>query len=94
MARSNAVSLRSKANLACMYAAAAANNAADLHQIDPAHLVYASYDPNTGKQAWKFYTVPGDLSKPPENEAMRLSNRRPIREEDLLELATRTLTQH
>jgi alcohol dehydrogenase len=30
----------------------------------------------------------------PENEAMRLSNRRPIREEDLLELATRTLTQH
>lgn len=31
----------------------------------------AAYDANTGKQAWKFYTVPGDLSKPPENEAMR-----------------------
>ena len=30
----------------------------------------------------------------PENEAMRLSNRRPIRDEDLLELATLTLTQH
>ena len=29
----------------------------------------------------------------PENEAMRRSNRRPIRDEDLLELATRTLTQ-
>jgi hypothetical protein len=36
------------ASLAEAYAAAAANNAADLHQIDPAHLVYASYDPNTG----------------------------------------------
>jgi quinohemoprotein ethanol dehydrogenase len=31
----------------------------------------AAYDANTGKQAWKFYTVPGDLSKPPETEALR-----------------------
>ena len=30
----------------------------------------AAYDANTGRQAWKFYTVPGDLSKP-EDEAMR-----------------------
>lgn len=31
----------------------------------------AAYDANTGRQAWKFYTVPGDFSKPPESEAMR-----------------------
>jgi quinohemoprotein ethanol dehydrogenase len=31
----------------------------------------AAYDANTGREAWKFYTIPGDLSKPPENEAMR-----------------------
>ncbi|MBV8728752.1 MAG: PQQ-binding-like beta-propeller repeat protein, partial [Acidobacteriia bacterium] len=31
----------------------------------------AAYDANTGRQAWKFYTVPGDFSKPPENEPMR-----------------------
>ena len=31
----------------------------------------AAYDANTGREAWRFYTVPGDLSKPPENEAMR-----------------------
>lgn len=31
----------------------------------------AAYDANTGQQAWKFYTVPGDFSKPPENEVMR-----------------------
>ena len=30
----------------------------------------AAYDANTGKQAWKFYTIPGDVTKP-ENEAMR-----------------------
>jgi len=30
----------------------------------------AAYDAITGRQAWKFYTVPGDLSKP-EDEAMR-----------------------
>ncbi len=31
----------------------------------------AAYDANTGREAWKFYTVPGDFSKPPENEVMR-----------------------
>ena len=31
----------------------------------------AAYDANTGKEAWTFYTVPGDFSKPPENETMR-----------------------
>ncbi len=31
----------------------------------------AAFDANTGREAWRFYTVPGDFSKPPENEAMR-----------------------
>jgi quinohemoprotein ethanol dehydrogenase len=31
----------------------------------------AAYDANTGREAWKFYTVPGEFSKPPESEAMR-----------------------
>jgi PQQ-dependent dehydrogenase (methanol/ethanol family) len=31
----------------------------------------AAFDAATGRQAWKFYTVPGDPSKLPENEAMR-----------------------
>ena len=31
----------------------------------------AAYDANTGREAWRFYTIPGDLSKPQENEAMR-----------------------
>ena len=30
----------------------------------------AAFDAATGRQSWKFYTIPGDLSKP-ENEAMR-----------------------
>jgi quinohemoprotein ethanol dehydrogenase len=30
----------------------------------------AAYDTATGKQAWKFYTVPGDVTKP-EDDAMR-----------------------
>src|SRR5579872_3684702 len=30
----------------------------------------AAFDANTGRQAWKFYTVPGDVNKP-EDEAMR-----------------------
>lgn len=29
-----------------------------------------AYDPNDGKQLWRFYTVPGDPSKPFENKAM------------------------
>jgi quinohemoprotein ethanol dehydrogenase len=31
----------------------------------------AAYDANTGRQAWKFYTVPGEFSKPPEDATMR-----------------------
>lgn len=31
----------------------------------------AAYETATGRLAWKFYTVPGDFSKPPENDAMR-----------------------
>ena len=31
----------------------------------------AAYDVKTGKESWRFYTVPGDPSKPFENEAMR-----------------------
>jgi PQQ-dependent dehydrogenase (methanol/ethanol family) len=30
-----------------------------------------AYDAKTGRRAWRFYTVPGDPSKPFENEAMR-----------------------
>ena len=30
-----------------------------------------AYDAKTGQRAWRFYTVPGDPSKPFENEAMR-----------------------
>ncbi len=30
-----------------------------------------AFDANTGQRAWRFYTVPGDPSKPFENEAMR-----------------------
>ena len=30
-----------------------------------------AYDANTGARAWRFYTVPGDPSKPFENEALR-----------------------
>ena len=30
-----------------------------------------AYDALTGKQVWRFYTVPGDPSKPFENEAMK-----------------------
>ncbi len=29
-----------------------------------------AYDAETGKQAWRWYTVPGDPAQPPENEAM------------------------
>ncbi len=31
---------------------------------------FAAYDVNTGKLAWRFYTVPGDPSKPFENPAL------------------------
>jgi len=32
-----------------------------------------AYDAKTGKQAWRFYTVPGDPSKPYENAAMEMA---------------------
>jgi quinohemoprotein ethanol dehydrogenase len=33
----------------------------------------SAYDANTGKLAWRFYTVPGDPSKPFENSAMEMA---------------------
>jgi len=33
----------------------------------------AAYDAETGKQVWRFYTVPGDPSKPFENKAMEMA---------------------
>jgi quinohemoprotein ethanol dehydrogenase len=33
----------------------------------------SAYDAETGKLAWRFYTVPGDPSKPFENEAMAMA---------------------
>ena len=33
----------------------------------------SAYDANTGEQAWRFYTVPGDPAKPFENDAMELA---------------------
>ncbi len=32
-----------------------------------------AYDAETGKQAWRFYTVPGDPSKPFENKALQIA---------------------
>jgi quinohemoprotein ethanol dehydrogenase len=32
-----------------------------------------AYDAETGKQAWRFYTVPGDPKDPPENKAMEMA---------------------
>jgi quinohemoprotein ethanol dehydrogenase len=37
----------------------------------PTRGFFAAYDANTGQFAWKFYTVPGDPSKPFESEAMK-----------------------
>ncbi len=37
----------------------------------PTRGFFAAYDAMTGRLAWKFYTVPGDPSKPFENSAMR-----------------------
>ncbi|MCA6215643.1 PQQ-dependent dehydrogenase, methanol/ethanol family [Ideonella sp. B7] len=34
-----------------------------------------AYDAKTGKQAWRFFTVPGDPAKPPEDEAMAMALR-------------------
>jgi quinohemoprotein ethanol dehydrogenase len=32
-----------------------------------------AYDAETGKQAWRFYTVPGDPAQPPESPAMEIA---------------------
>ena len=37
----------------------------------PTRGFFDAYDAKTGRRAWRFYTVPGDPSKPFENEAMR-----------------------
>lgn len=37
----------------------------------PTRGFFAAFDAMTGRKAWHFWTVPGDPSKPPENEAMR-----------------------
>jgi len=37
----------------------------------PTRGFFDAYDAATGRRAWRFYTVPGDPSKPFENEAMR-----------------------
>jgi PQQ-dependent dehydrogenase (methanol/ethanol family) len=37
----------------------------------PVRGFFAAFDANTGHFAWKFYTVPGDPSKPFENAAMK-----------------------
>jgi quinohemoprotein ethanol dehydrogenase len=34
-----------------------------------------AYDLETGKRLWRFYTVPGDPAKPPENKAMEMAAR-------------------
>jgi PQQ-dependent dehydrogenase (methanol/ethanol family) len=37
----------------------------------PVRGFFSAFDANTGQFAWKFYTVPGDPSKPFENDAMK-----------------------
>jgi quinohemoprotein ethanol dehydrogenase len=37
----------------------------------PTRGFFAAFDAATGKQAWKFYTVPGNPELPPENDAMK-----------------------
>ena len=37
----------------------------------PTRGYFEAHDAKTGQLAWRFYTVPGDPSKPPENEDMR-----------------------
>jgi len=37
----------------------------------PTRGFFDAYDAKTGRRAWRFYTVPGDPSRPYENEAMR-----------------------
>jgi quinohemoprotein ethanol dehydrogenase len=37
----------------------------------PTRGFFAAFDAATGRQAWKFYTVPGNPELPPENDAMK-----------------------
>ena len=37
----------------------------------PTRGFFAAFDATTGRQAWKFYTVPGNPELPPENDAMK-----------------------
>jgi len=37
----------------------------------PVRGFFAAYDANTGQVAWRFYTIPGDPSKPLENPALK-----------------------
>ena len=37
----------------------------------PTRGFFDAYDATTGRRAWRFYTVPGDPSKPFENAAMK-----------------------
>jgi quinohemoprotein ethanol dehydrogenase len=37
----------------------------------PTRGFFDAYDAMTGRRVWRFYTVPGDASKPFENRAMR-----------------------
>ena len=39
----------------------------------PTRGFFAAFDAMTGRQAWKFYTVPGNPELPPENEAMKVA---------------------
>ena len=39
----------------------------------PTRGYFEAFDATTGYRAWRFYTVPGDPSKPYENEAMRVA---------------------
>jgi quinohemoprotein ethanol dehydrogenase len=39
----------------------------------PTRGFFDAYDAKTGQRSWRFYTVPGDPSKPFENEAMRVA---------------------
>jgi quinohemoprotein ethanol dehydrogenase len=39
-------------------------------EFTPHRGFFAAFDVNTGKEVWRFYTVPGDPSKPFENAAM------------------------
>ena len=41
--------------------------------LSPIRGYVTAYNADTGERLWRFYTVPGDPSQPPENEAMRVA---------------------